>query len=718
MQRHRPSLNQTARSQRGGMALTMMLVMLGLVLMLGLVEIGYLYWAKRDAQKTADLAALAGAQKIELCLQGIPGNEAAYASAKKQNAFPGTVQITCGIWDAANTAASDHFSATVPSGSAPNAVKVVASRSVIPFFGINENLPTVSAQAVARRAAPTAVFSVGSQLLRVNGNTPLGNVLRLVGADLDRTTLLGYDGLAQAKITPGGLLSALGIPVNVDAGVGELNSLLAGRTVKLGELLNATASALTQDGVVGVDLTALEGALVVDGIDLKQLDLRLGSETGGGGLFAKIVAPDGDVRSALNVGVDALNIIQTSILLANGGRAVAVNNLNILGLVQARAAVVEPPSIAIGSPHRGPDPNDYLKHNGARAYNAQVRVFVDIDTDNTALVGGLLKLLGTRLKVPLHVDVTNAHADLKALQCTPEIKTATFNVSSSVLRTCVGKVPENLRFSTSDMCETALENEDILKLLGTTVVHAKLPLDALTSTEYDFKVNEGETRSTDPNKLPIGTAISNLTSRLLGLLGQMLNSGSTSQAVDNSALQLADQYLAATQLSNGRYDVEKVVRVLGGQDTSTGLPPINDWLLKNNASALKTFEDTTLGRNGGLLGGLLNFLLGDLSASTCSGLLTQLLTYNNCVRRNLASFLQTNPAGIGNPGNASTPGTALSCGGLLCTVLQTALKPLKGILDGVGSLLSSTLANILGLELGRTDVHVDSIQCTNAQLVY
>ena len=49
---------------RGGMSVTMMLVMLALLAMLGLIEIGYLFWAKRDAQKVADLAALAAAARL------------------------------------------------------------------------------------------------------------------------------------------------------------------------------------------------------------------------------------------------------------------------------------------------------------------------------------------------------------------------------------------------------------------------------------------------------------------------------------------------------------------------------------------------------------------------------------------------------------------------------------------------------------------------------
>ncbi|WP_229301037.1 hypothetical protein [Stenotrophomonas maltophilia] len=51
-------------------------------------------------------------------------------------------------------------------------------------------------------------------------------------------------------------------------------------------------------------------------------------------------------------------------------------------------------------------------------------------------------------------------------------------------------------------------------------------------------------------------------------------------------------------------------------------------------------------------------------------------------------------------------------------LLKPALDVLKPLLNSVGSLLRSLLAQVLGLELGRTDVHVQSIQCTPAQLVY
>lgn len=259
--------------QRGGMSVTMMLVMLGLVTMLGLVEIGYLYWAKRDVQKIADLSALAGAQRLDLCTANRADNAAARSNALTANRFPGTLQVSCGVWNPTH-ASTDHFIGTAP---APvNAVKVIAERPVLPFFGQTHGLPQVRAQAVATRAPPLAVFSVGSQLLRVNGNTPLGGVLKLVGVDLDQTTLLGYDGLAQAKITPGGLLRALGIPVDANISVGDFNALLAAHKVSLGQLLDATASVLSQSGVAHVDMRALKDALAAK-LDINQLNLQLGS---------------------------------------------------------------------------------------------------------------------------------------------------------------------------------------------------------------------------------------------------------------------------------------------------------------------------------------------------------------------------------------------------------------------------------------------------------
>lgn len=556
---------------RGGMSVTMMLVMLGMVAMLGLVEIGYLYWAKRDVQKIADLSALAGAQRLDLCTPDRADNAAARRNAVDANHFPGTLRVQCGNWNPTH-ASTDHF--LLDAAAPTNAVKVVAERSVLPFFGQNQSLPSVRAQAVATRAPPLAVFSVGSQLLRVNGHTPLGSVLKLVGVDLDQTTLLGYDGLAQAKITPHGLLKALGIPVKANISVGEFNALLAANTVSLGKLLDATATVLAQSGAANVDLRALHNALATK-LDIDKLNVQLGSDAAGSGLFGRIVAPDGPASAALEVQVSALDLLTTSISIANSGRAVEVNHLNVLGIVQARTAVIEPPSIAIGGV-------------GARAYNAQVRVHLDIDSNNLALgLGNVLTALGIRLRLPIYADVTNAMGTVTQLQCSAQPATATIQVDSSVLRACVGKVAEADRFSIRNVCETRLQNEQLLTLLGAPLITNRIQLNALTHSE-PVTLAAGETKSTRINGAQIGTAVNDL--------------------------------------------VQELLRVLAG------------------------ITDPAI-----------------------------------------------NPTGCG----------------LLCALLHPVLEGvLKPLLNGVGTLLTSTLASVLGLELGRTDVHLQATACNPAQLVY
>lgn len=717
----RPAPRVLRMQQRGGMSVTMMLVMLGLVMMLGLVEIGFLYWAKRDAQKVADLAALAGAQRLELCAANQADNSAARGNAITANRFPGTVQVQCGNWNPANPAA-DHFTTTLGPQAPLNAVRVQAQRSVLPFFGQNTTLPTLQVQAVAMRAQPTAVFSVGSQLLRVNGNTPLGNVLRLVGVDLDRTTLLGYDGLAQAHITPGGLLQALGIEVAADIGIAEFNRLLAANRISLGQLLDATATVLAQSGVANVDLRALKDALATQ-INIDQANLQLGSNDAGSGLFARIVAPEGPASSALRADVNVMDLLTTGISIANGGRGVDVDNLSVLGLVNAKAAIIEPPSIAIGGV-------------GTRAYNAQVRLNVDVDSNNLVGLGPIMSTLGVRLHLPIYADVTNAMGTLTALQCGAQPPTATINVESSVLRACVGRVDPANRFSTRNVCETTLENEQMLTLLGATLVNDKIRLNGLTHAE-SVTLAAGETASTRINAALLGDTVAALVNELLRVLGNVLNPAPKGLGTAETANRLAEQYLKAANPDPGKkYDVHATIDLLKNGAPARGIEPIGTWNIPKGVpypcGLITCFRDGTVwegyeaavtGNGQGLLGGVLGTLLGGLVINRCNSLLTGLLAYNACVKGNLASYLQTAEEGVldsfQGSGSVVDPSTdTVACSGLLCLGLKPVLDLLKPILNGVGTLLTQTLAQVLGLELGRTDVHLQSINCSPAQLVY
>ncbi len=704
---------------RGGMSVTMMLVMIALLAMLGLIEIGFLFWAKRDAQKVVDLAALAGAQRLDLCRHDNADNSAARQNALAQNTFPGQVQIQCGNWNATRGTA-DHFSPSVDAGNPRNAVRVIAERGVLPFFGQNSGLPTLRVQAVAKRSEPTAVFAVGSQLLRTNGNSPLMATLRLVGLDVTNATILSYDGLAQATVTPSGLLAALGIPVTADLSVADFNRLLSVNRISLAQLVNATATVVGRETAVGVQLQALSN-LVGTRLDINQLNILLGSQNGGGGLFAQVISPDGTIGSALESRVNVLDLVTAAISIANDGNGVQVQGLNLLG-IDVKAGVVEPPSIAIGGV-------------GARAYNAQVRLMVDVDSDRLFAIGPLLNLLGTRLHLPLHVDVANAMGTLTSIQCGAAPPTATVQVDSSVLRACVGKVNAADRFSKSNVCDATLQNEQLLKLLGQPLINDKVTLPALTSTQ-SLTLAAGQTGSTRINPLAVGTAVSDLVNELLRVLSGMLNSPKQGMSANDTAKALADRYLQAAFPSGGRYNVDQVIPLLRDGDPSRNLAPLGNWTVTKgvpkpcliglstcweDGSVWAGYRATVTGQGLGLLDGLLGSLVGGLLINRCDSLLGNLIDYNGCVRTNLASYIQTAPAGFldgQNGGGVTTPGNNVTCSGLLCALLNPVLAALKPVLNSVGTLLTNTLASLLGLELGRTDVSMQSIQCSSAQLVF
>lgn len=709
---------RSSQVQRGGGSVMMMLLLLGLVAILGLVEIGHLYWAKRETQKVADLAALAGAQRLGLCSADNQDNRAARQNAMEQNRFAGSITIRCGNWGIANPAA-DHFREAVDSDHPLNAVKVITRRAALPFFGQNAGLPTVQAEAVAKLTPPSAVFSVGSQLLRLNGNSPLGNVLRLVGVNVDTATVLAYDGLAQAKVTPAGLLEALGLPVDVNMSVADFNRFLAANKVSLGRLLSATTTVLDRNGMAGLRLDALASRIGTQ-LDLDRLDLQLGSTGQAGGLFAAVVAPDGTIGSALQADINAMDLVTTAIAIASRGRGVAVDNLVIAGGVEVRAGIIEPPSIAIGGV-------------GARAYNAQVRVAIDIDSDKIPGLGPVLSTLGTRLKLPVYADVTNAMGTLTSLQCGQAPRTATIRVDASVLRSCVGKITAADVFSRSEVCDTRLQNEQLLTLLGAPLINDRISIDALTGSQ-SLTLAEGETGSTRINPLAVGDTAQRLVDELLKVLSRMLDPRAQGMSQPTTAANLADQFLKAANPGGGRYDVDRTINLL--RTGSQGLPPL-DWTVSKgvpfacgllyldtcfrDGSVWEGYRATATGQGLGALSGLLGSLLGGLAVERCNSLLGN-LDYNNCLKRNLTSYLQTAPGGLLDAYSGSgvtSPGNgAVTCNGLLCLVLKPALDFLKPLLNSVGTLLTRTLAEVLGLELGRTDVHVQSIQCAPAQLVY
>ncbi|WP_417604704.1 pilus assembly protein TadG-related protein [Oceanimonas baumannii] len=753
----------TAFRQRGAfsiLAAGTLLLTLGCTMLV--MDTGRLYMEQRKLQKLADTAALESIARLNSgrCADA-PDTVQTYAQENAtRNGFLAQdsqsiatqcvrIDINDGlrtpVADASGHAVEAFATETVPASLVFRAGKMLGLS--------DKNEITLQATAVAERegGAPTATFTLGAELLRLDNSKLLGQILKVVGVDADRLTVLNSNGLADASITPSGLLKALGI----EASIYELKALSPQGLVDLVDtqvgllgidrLIDVSLEVIS-DNVLKAELEALRLEILSNPL-LKDVQLSLFGTEDIPGLITLATTPDGKVGPALDAGVNLGDLLGTSILIGTSERALEIPELNVLGLAKVQLGIVEPPTIAVGPV-------------GTKAYNAQVRLYVDIDSNK--LLGGILSgltdgLLGIRVHLPLTVDVTTAQAEFISAQCTENPPTATFEVNSSVLNTCIGEMPAANRWSGSARCEENLQTTQIIKLLHLPLLTGKTHIEGLSYIEETEPLAEGDIYSTEPNSVALGDTVENIVLGLLDLLAgvfrppQLVDDSDIDYSEDSQNKQIAElatQYLEATKV-NGFYNVNNVTElVLNGsaeKDPETGeplVPPLanEDWFLEKSipgtwlvgASHPSTWEDGTFSeafkaytsKPYGLLDVIGIPTLGN-GYWSCAGLLSSLLSWNQCVDHNLTRLLQTKPGGIDLSSGSDADGLldlqsdTFTCtnGGLLCILLKPVLALLKPILNGVGALLDTLLADVLGLELGRSDLHLQELNCGAPRLV-
>ena len=648
------------RRTRGSIIINMAIALSLIVITLIGTEIGFMYFMKREFQKTADLAALAGAQQIR-------GGCAAATTAAQLNANGATAgdlgrnmpvglaplggtEVQCGYWD--KTTSFQTPAATGPA----NAVRVSFVRSspalLASLFTANR---TISVTAVAALGAPLAVFSVGSTLLRVNGDSLLGDALRGIGLDLSGTSLVGYDGLAQVKITPGGLLAELKIPVAADIGVGDLNALLVANTVSVGRLLDAIVTVAGQNGLVFSNVTLLNAIKTQLGVS--NLDVQLGSLTNPPtGLFAHITAPATDsANGALNIGVNALDLVYAAIGVGTSQHAVTIPGVGInlapLATITAQSSVIEPPSIGIGGV-------------GATAFTAQIRTFLHVQANLAGLI---------TLDLPIILDAVTGQGTITKM-CTPDLQSggqdrANIEVTGSILRACVGQVAGGAPFSTTNACVAA--SMQMVDVLGLLKVKGAINLNGLPTGPHELQLAQGQTKSTPVNSLAVGTFVADLTSQVSNLLLGGLSSTSSLLPSMTNQLWNNTSTICNTDTSSCR-----------GQ---------------RYASVLSTIRQDAA--QSGLLTDVLNGVT-DLVASLangCTGLLGIGGSQNGCL-----SMIQST---LNNTSSSSL-------GGVVSNALSVLTGLLAPILNALGSkLLTPVLQNALGINIGQIDVNLRSLDC-------
>jgi uncharacterized membrane protein len=400
------------------MAVAMMLMLLGLITILGIVEVSYLFWAKRDAQKVADLAALTGAQQLTTPAT-CPTGSLPYTSASNNATANGgtaangysTIAISCGGQPASGS------SVLVPAAaSSVAAIKVDVIRNVNHLFGAGmawTGTHPVAATAVAINAQPIASFSVGSRLVGISSNSPLNQLLNsTLGTSLG-VQLLSYNGITNTNISLLGLVNQL--KINVGTVNGVLNA-----PITVSDFLNAYVQLLQQSSnAANIDLSFVN-------TQVASIEAQIGNTVINLGDILNVDANTTDPNVALNTYVSALDILNAVLLAADSQNAVALNggSINVPGVatVSLQLAVIEPPQIAVGGV-------------GATAHTAQIRLQLNVSALATPLTNGE-SLVG----LPLYVEVAPTDATISSINCGSSQDTVGITATPGVLNAFLGNL--------------------------------------------------------------------------------------------------------------------------------------------------------------------------------------------------------------------------------------------------------------------------------------
>ncbi len=687
--------------QRGSMTVAIVFaVIVGLVL-LGVAQLGYAYYMKREMQKATDLAALSAVQVLGM---GAPA-DCARAQAAGQAAVlanvpnildtfaAGDVTVECKLWDTPRPDASGMYLFDPSSGQVPNALRISLNKtlsSLLPAFIVGGTpVQTIS---VAANTQPVAVFTVGSRLLRLQKGGLLSQLLATVGATPAQLDILDAAGLASVNITPSGLLEALGLPVSVATGVGTPAQLAALNNLTLGQLLQATLTVMNKAGdTAGASLGLLTNAInVVLNVMPVNLPVKLFGD--GGVLDLNVIS--GDINSALQANVNALNVLETALVIANGQNLVNLGlNVPLLG-VQSQVRIVEPPSIGVGGV-------------GTQATSAGIRVYLRANTSNIPLVGPLLaNTLGTKIDLPIIIDVAQSTGTVSRLCQAPLTESqATIDVTSSVANICLGRFPgmssavDNVQanfLSITNSCQpssfAAIQRYQVLNVLGILPLTSKVTLPIFNSTApVSVTLTEppspNSTATVNATSINLGALASNLADAVVGgILGDLIGTGTPLTPEQRASLATT---LVGGGGSNPGKSISQVVNDM--QWSSTALNQLGQRMSTGGLTGV-------LGGTLQLVGNLLNsLLLAPLSDVTCLLAITP-----DAIRQCRVNAVSTLALSGGN-----------QVGGVL-SIVVTLLQPLLGML----STLLQQLLDLLGLSVGQTDVSLLSVDCGKPRLVY
>ena len=332
------------RRQSGAVAMLGALWLMIAVICLATIDIGNVFWQKRELQKIADLAALAGASGPLASSCSSNKSASAYLNASANGLLADDLLETAiGKWIASNSGNDNKgFEVAGAKSKEVNACKVNIKRNVpylFIFFASGSEERTVSAAAIARQTPQLAKITARTTLLSLNtDDSILSPVLKgLLGTTVN-INAIGWRGLANIDLDLLQYLNLLAAKLNVKAG--DYTGLLDVNT-NVGVLLGAMIELVQKDSTASAQVAVLEkifAAVKVSPVSVKLSQLlNLGA---------------GLNDTALDAKVNLLDLVSSSILLANSKNAANVDlGISLLiANVRLKLKVIEPPQWALGNP--------------------------------------------------------------------------------------------------------------------------------------------------------------------------------------------------------------------------------------------------------------------------------------------------------------------------------------------------------------------------------
>mgnify|MGYP002403282234 CR=1 FL=1 len=440
------SLHSFYARQHGSIAVLIVASLSVMLLMLAIADIGFAYVTKREFQKTADLAAMAGASQL-IAEDGTRSCSAASASSQanadlnlNQPAIPKgyEIQIECGQWNPFSQS-SPFIPGVSDTDSSLNAVRVTVSGTPFGFFmptflGRSPEILTAEGTAAASETlAQIRVRSTLATLLEAGEANTVATVvcqlLNMGASGCPLVSAVGWEGLLNLDLPLHNLLGIIGPVLGLDAdlAIGNYDAVLQApiNTALLGQALSLMAEAIPMNAPTASVLAAIGNGLAQ--LSIVPIDLTVGELLG----FAT-----GTPTEGLNVGVNALDMVLASVYAASEKCAVCANlditvplpavpSLLSAGQsvgVKVKASVIEPAQFSsIGNPALAVMSDcSYGGPNCIYVNTSQVRVVATVALKGvTDLLGKLasvvLDLLGTILgllevctnvcKTPLDLEV-------------------------------------------------------------------------------------------------------------------------------------------------------------------------------------------------------------------------------------------------------------------------------------------------------------------------